>query len=163
MQIILLVDSPDGDALLLASALRVEGFQVELTGRAAEARAVLAREPVALALVDLMLRTDPATNGLELARELKLSYPLMRMLLTSPYYLSERQLERADCGVSGFIPKPYEVGDVVRFIVQKVSGPPSTRRAWRGEPSSGIVTIPERVATTAAPTLLPAAGDRARR
>ena len=80
-----------------------------------------------------MLRTDAGTNGLELAREIKLGYPVVRVLLTSAYYLSERQLERADCGVSGFIPKPYDVGEVVSFIRAKVSGPPSSRRLWHAE------------------------------
>ncbi|MDB4933605.1 MAG: hypothetical protein JWP87_577 [Labilithrix sp.] len=171
MQTILLVDSispPDGDASLLASALRVEGFQVVLAGSASEARAALEQGTVALALVDLMLKTDAATNGLELARELKLAYPGLRVLLTSAYYLSERQLERADCGVSGFIPKPYDVGEVVSFIRAKVSGPPSSRRLWHAEATSGVVEV-RNGASTPVPaagvpaTTEPAAGARARR
>ena len=79
VQTILLVDAPDGNASLLASALRVEGFQVVLAPSAVEARAALEQSPVVLALVDLMLRTDPGTNGLELARELKHSFPAMRV------------------------------------------------------------------------------------
>lgn len=167
VQTILLVDTPDGDASLLASALRVEGFQVVLAGSAAEARSTLERTPVLLALVDLMLRTDGVTNGLELAREIKLAYPLMRVLLTSAYYLSERQLERADCGVSGFIPKPYDVGEVVAFIRAKVSGPPSSRRLWHAEQVSGVVPIATMNAVnaplSAQMTPTPAAGLRARR
>ena len=157
VQNILLVDTPDGDASLLASALRVEGFQVVLAGSASEARAALAEAPAVLALVDLMLKMDAGTNGLELAREIKLAHPAMRVLLTSAYYLSERQLERADCGVSGFIPKPYDVVEVVSFIRAKVSGPPSSRRLWHAEAASGIRGVGE----TTPP--LPAASDRARR
>ena len=151
---ILLIDTPDGDASLLASALRVEGFPVVIASTASEARVILDREPVMLALVDLMLRTDAGTNGLELAREIKLGHPLLRVLLTSAYHLSERQLERADCGVSGFIPKPYDIVEVVSFIRAKVSGPPSSRRLWHAEPASGVVDVK---------TPIPAAGDRARR
>src|SRR5688572_20477492 len=95
MQSILLVDAPEGDATLLASALRVEGYEVQIATSAAEARLALERSPAVLTVVDLMLR---GTHGLELARELKSSHPLMRVLLTSAYHLSERQLERADCG-----------------------------------------------------------------
>ena len=156
MQTILLVDAPDGDASLLASALRVEGFRVVLSSSASEARIALAEQPVILALVDLMLRTDTGTNGLELAREIKLGYPLVRVLLTSAYYLSERQLERADCGVSGFIPKPYDVGEVVSFVRAKVSGPPSSRRLWHAEAGSGV-------SSTLEPSVRPAAGERVRR
>ncbi len=157
MQNILLVDAPDGDASLLASALRVEGFQVVLAGSATDALASLAVTPTVLVLVDLMLRTDGGPNGLELAREIKLAHPATRVLLTSAYYLSERQLERVDCGVSGFIPKPYDVGEVVSFIRSKVAGPPSSRRLWHAEAASGVVEVSE----ASAPR--PAAGERARR
>jgi two-component system OmpR family response regulator len=165
VQTILLVDAPDGDASLLASALRVEGFQVVLAPSASEARVALERGPVAVALVDLMLRSENGTNGLELAREIKLAHPALRVLLTSSYYLSERQLERADCGVSGFIPKPYDLAEVVSFIRQKVSGPPSSRRLWHAEASSGVVALGENDVRQAVEprAALPAAGERARR
>ncbi len=152
MQTILIVDAPEGDSSLLASALRVEGYDVQVASSGAEAWQVLRRAPASLAVVDLMLR-GTGTHGLELARELKAVHPGMRVLLTSAYHLSERQLERADCGVSGFIPKPYDVGEVVDFIRTKLSGPPSSRTAWRTE-ASGVV---ERRAIAAA------AGGRSRR
>lgn len=157
MQTILVVDTADGDAALLASALRVEGFDVLLVGSAAEARRAVERAPVVLALVDLMLRAEAGTNGIELAREMKQSRPEMRVLLTSAYYLSERQLERADCGVSGFIPKPYDVVEVVNFIRAKVAGPASSRRLWHAEAASGVVGVGEAKQATAS-AVLPAAG-----
>lgn len=159
MATILIVDALDGDASLLASALRVEGFQVVLASSAVDARAALEQGAVLLALVDLMLRTDAGANGLELAREIKQAHPAVRVLLTSAYYLSERQLERADCGVSGFIPKPYEIAEVVSFIRQKVTGPPSSRRLWHAEAISGVVTVGD----PKTPVALPATGERARR
>jgi DNA-binding response OmpR family regulator len=164
VQTILLVDAPDGDASLLASALRVEGFQVQLASSENDARTALTETPAALVLVDLMLRTDGGPNGLELAREIKLTHPATRVLLTSAYYLSERQLERADCGVSGFIPKPYDVVEVVSFIRAKVSGPPSSRRLWHAEAASGVVDVRADASAPAAPAApRPAAGERARR
>ena len=148
MMTILLVDVTDADASLLASALRVEGFDVVTARTAQAAREALVTRHVALAIVDLMLRvTDPGdtkagSSGLDFARELRTRYPAMRVLLTSSYYLSERQLERADCGVSGFIPKPYDLREVVEFVRNKVSAPPSSRRLWCAEPPSGITTVP---------------------
>lgn len=132
MQTVLLVDAVEGDAAVLASALRVDGFNVVITSSAHDVRALLAAAPVAVTIIDLMIRTDSG-NGLDLAREIKTAHPFLRVFLTSAYHLSERQLERADCGVSGFIPKPYDVGEVVRFLRQKVSGPPSSRRLWHAE------------------------------
>ena len=130
MMTILLVDMADADAAILASALRVEGFDVVITKAANDARQVLASRPVSLTIIDLMLRSEGGANGLELARELRGAYPAMRVLLTSSYHLSERQLERADCGVSGFIPKPYDLSEVVDFVRAKVSAPPSSRACW---------------------------------
>jgi DNA-binding response OmpR family regulator len=146
VQNILIVDAPDGDASLLASALRVEGFHVVMAASASDAREALAQMPMALAIVDLMLRADAGTNGLELARELKNAHPAMRVLLTSAYHLSERQLERADCGVSGFIPKPYDVVEVVGFIRSKASGPPSSRRLWHAEDADPSQLTPRSLA-----------------
>lgn len=139
MATILLVDAPEGDAAVLASALRVEGFTVLVTSSGEGALNALASQPVAIAIVDLMLRTDGGTHGLELAREIRSASPTTRVFLTSAYHLSERQLERADCGVSGFIPKPYDLTEVVGFVRAKVSGPPSSRR-WPLEADSGVVT-----------------------
>jgi DNA-binding response OmpR family regulator len=155
---ILIIDTPEGDASVLASALRVEGFEVVVVGSISEARKVLAEGTVALTVVDLMLRTEGEKHGLELARELRHDYPNMRVLLTSAYHLSERQLERADCGVSGFIPKPYEVDEVVAFIVAKVSGPPSSRRVWHAEALSKLTHGPKSE-TTPRPSTLTSAVD----
>lgn len=135
---VLIVDAPGGEAAVLASALRVEGFDVLVASSAAEARNAAASGEIAIAVVDLMPRGVAGIHGLELARELRAANPAMRVLLTGAYHLSERQLERADCGVSGFIPKPYDVAEVVAFIQQKASAPPSSRRLWHAEPVSGI-------------------------
>jgi DNA-binding response OmpR family regulator len=151
MTTILLVDVADTEAAILASALRVEGFDVAVAKSANDAREVLASRPVGLAIIDLMLRAENGANGLELARELRTRYPSMRVLLTSAYLLSERQLERADCGVSGFIPKPYDLREVVDFVRTKVSAPPSSRRLWCAEPPSGV--------STRSPLLEPASDD----
>jgi DNA-binding response OmpR family regulator len=141
MTTILLLDVPDEQAAVLASALRVEGLEVVHAATTSEARRLLAAGNVSVAVVDLMIRGDGAANGLELARELRASYPATRVLLTSSYHLSERQLERADCGVSGFIPKPYDIAEVVEFIRAKASAPPSSRRLWHAEPISGVVDV----------------------
>ncbi len=135
---ILLVDSADADSAILASALRVEGFEVVATSSVTDAWEVMGAQPVTIAIVDLMLRNGGG-NGLELAREIRAKHRgTTRVLLTSSYHLSERQLERADCGVSGFIPKPYDLNEVVDFVRAKMTGPPSSRRLWSVEPVSGV-------------------------
>jgi DNA-binding response OmpR family regulator len=155
MSTILIVDALEGDASVLASALRVEGYNVALAASANDARAVMQREPVALAVVDLMLRAEGGPHGLELARELRQLRPTARIVLTSAYHLSERQLERADCGVSGFIPKPYDLNEVLDFIRAKVNAPPSSRRIQLAEqttpPTSGVARVFEEEGDVKAP------------
>lgn len=139
---ILLVDLAAADAAVLASALRVEGFDVIVAPTVKEARAVMEGRSVSITIVDLMLRSEDGANGLDFAREVRASSPGTRVYLTSSYYLSERQLERADCGVSGFIPKPYDLAEVVDFVRMKSSAPPSSRRVWAAEPASGVESRP---------------------
>jgi DNA-binding response OmpR family regulator len=116
---VLVVDDEENQVRVLAIGLRLEGFEV-LTARSADtAFDVLAREPVDIAILDLMM---PGTNGLELARQVRHHYPKVRVVLTSAYHLSERQLARADCGVVGFVPKPYELAELADFLRAKLVG-----------------------------------------
>lgn len=150
---VLLVDTVDGEASVLASALRVEGFEVFVARGATEARSILESQPIKLTILDLMLRGEDGANGLDLSRELRRDHPGTRVLLTSSYHLSERQLERADCGVSGFIPKPYDLREVIEFVRRKLDAPPSSRRVWSAEPHSETRGVMEaECASSASPT-----------
>jgi DNA-binding response OmpR family regulator len=106
---------------MLAIGLRLEGFEVAEAHSGDEALALLesaSSAPFDLALVDLMM---PTQNGLELARQLRRQYPLVRVVMTSAYRLSEGQLARADCGVIGFVPKPCSLAELARFLRAKLS------------------------------------------
>lgn len=69
-----------------------------------------------LALIDLMM---PGLNGLELARQIRSLFPSVRVVLSSAYHLSARQVERADCGAVGFVPKPYRLAELCSFLRSK--------------------------------------------
>lgn len=138
MPAILLVDPATADAALLASALRLEGFDVLVRATAAEAHEALAEHPIVLTILELVVRNHCGSSGLALARELRATYPTTRIVLTSAYHLNERQLERAGGNVSGFIPKPYDLREVVEFVSAKALAPPSSRRLWPSEPASGV-------------------------
>jgi DNA-binding response OmpR family regulator len=116
---VLVVDDEVNQARALEIGLRLEGFEVSSALEAETALRTLATDPADIAIVDLML---PGRNGLELARELHRLYPAMRVLLTSAYHLSRQQILRADCGVIGFVPKPYHLDELVRFLRSKLAG-----------------------------------------
>jgi DNA-binding NtrC family response regulator len=134
---VLVVDDEENQVRVVAMGLRLEGFEVATATCAEEAMAVLdASEDIQLGLFDLMM---PGINGLELSRNVRARWPHIRIVLTSAYHLSERQLARADCGVVGFVPKPFELGELAGFLRSKLA-PPSSRTSLIG------ATIRERLA-----------------
>lgn len=129
MPAILIVDDEPNQRRSLALGLRLEGFSVLEAGDGGEALDLLGRQRPDLAIVDLMM---PGINGLDLARRMRLQHPEVLVVLTSAYHLSERQLERADVAAVGFVPKPYELSDLVRFLTDKLqAGTPRPRRRAR--------------------------------
>jgi DNA-binding response OmpR family regulator len=113
------VDDEAVHARLTAIGLRIEGFDVELTPNAEMALDWLHREIFEIAVVDLML---PGINGIQLARLIHEQYPKMRIVLTSAYHLSERQLLRVDCGAVGFVAKPFDIAELAHFLRTKLEG-----------------------------------------
>jgi CheY-like chemotaxis protein len=114
---VLVVDDEENQRRALSIGLKLDGFDVVMAASAAEALRVLSTPPaVELALIDLMM---PGLNGLELARQIRRLYPAVRVVLSSAYHLSARQVERADCGAIGFVPKPYKLAELCTFLRSK--------------------------------------------
>jgi DNA-binding response OmpR family regulator len=114
---ILVVDDEANHNRVIAIGLRVEGFEVETAADADEALMLLAAERFDMAIVDLMM---PGTNGIQLSRLIRAQHPRIRVVLTSAYHLSEPQLFRADCGAVGFVPKPFDLTELARFLRAKL-------------------------------------------
>ena len=114
---VLVVDDEANHARVIAIGLRIEGFDVDTAPNAESALIRLGSQDFDLAVVDLMM---PGTNGIQLARMLRERFPRTRVILTSAYHLSERQLLRADCGAVAFVPKPFDVTDLARFLRGKL-------------------------------------------
>lgn len=114
---VLVVDDDEAAGRALAGALGLAGFRAAWTSHAHDVLSCLEREPVQLVLVDLMLC---GTNGIELARSIGRRFPDVRVVLTSSYHLSERQLLRSDCGAVGFVPKPFDMQALTAFLKSKL-------------------------------------------
>jgi DNA-binding response OmpR family regulator len=127
---ILIVDDQDSQVRTLTIGLRLEGFEVSVARDAESALQVLDDVPADIAILDLMM---PGTNGMELARKLRTLHPDLRVVLTSAYHLSERQLTRADCGVVGFVPKPYVLDELAQFLRRKLEGSGTLAKAPQSE------------------------------
>ncbi|MEM9072381.1 MAG: response regulator [Myxococcota bacterium] len=118
MAAVLIVDDEENHRRSLAIGLRLESFEVHEAADGEEAlRIIEGGAEVDVAIVDLMM---PGINGLDLTRRLRTHRPDVRVVLTSAYHLSERQIERADVGAMGFLPKPYHLDDLVGFLRRKL-------------------------------------------
>jgi DNA-binding response OmpR family regulator len=127
---VLVVDDEANHARVMAIGLRLEGFDVEIAKDADGAMAQLSlasSAPFDLAVVDLMM---PGTNGIQLARLMREGHPRTQVVLTSAYHLSERQLLRADCGAIGFVPKPFDLTELARFLKTKLGCPEAAPRPF---------------------------------
>jgi DNA-binding response OmpR family regulator len=124
---VLVVDDEENQLRSLSIGLKLEGFDVVVAGSSQEALRALdsaagvlgdgpKSPPIDLALIDLMM---PGLNGLDLARQIRTRYPSVRVVLSSAYHLSARQVERADCGAVGFVPKPYRLAELCSFLRAK--------------------------------------------
>jgi DNA-binding response OmpR family regulator len=117
---VLIVDDEENQLRSLSIGLRLEGFDVTVASSSQEALKQLAAsqtpDQVDIALIDLMM---PGLNGLDLARQIRTLHPSVRVVLSSAYHLSARQVERADCGAIGFVPKPYRLLELCTFLRSK--------------------------------------------
>ena len=114
---VMVVDDDAAVARQLALALELEGVEAATAHDGEEALSSLAADPADLVVIELML---PRQSGLELARELRLRHPTLRIVLTGAYHLSERQLTRAGCNAIAFVPKPCEPSVVAAFVRRKI-------------------------------------------
>lgn len=115
---VLVVDDEENQVRMLVLGLQHEGFDAVGTRDPDSVIELLRLDLADVALVDLMM---PGINGIELARKIRDAYPTVRVVLTSAYHLSERQLSRADCGVVGFVPKPYVLPELAEFLRAKIT------------------------------------------
>lgn len=101
---ILIVDDEANHRRSLSISLRMEGYEVIEAADGEHALTKIAEHPVDIVVCDLMM---PRVDGLELARRLRFTHPSTRVILMSAYHLTRAQLERAQVGEIGFLPKPY--------------------------------------------------------
>jgi CheY-like chemotaxis protein len=114
---ILVVDDNPGEVKALCIGLELEGFMVNSVTEGQDALTRLSENPYSAVLIDMMM---PGMNGLELARAVRDSHPAVPTILMSAYHLSPVQLARADTGAVGFVPKPFDFEELVRFIRRKI-------------------------------------------
>jgi two-component system OmpR family response regulator len=106
---VLLVDDDTDITELLSDYLRRFGYEVLCAHDGGQMREQLARHPVDMVLLDLML---PGTDGLTLARELREHTRLPVIMLSARGGTVDRVIG-LECGADDYLPKPFEPRELV--------------------------------------------------
>lgn len=115
---IMVVDDDAQQRRSLRLGLESFGFRAVEAAGGEEGLELLEARPVDLVITDLMM---PGINGLALVRRLQQRFPELPVVLTSGYHLGRRQIEKAGLHVLAFVPKPYDLSELARFLHAKLT------------------------------------------
>jgi two-component system phosphate regulon response regulator OmpR len=140
---LLIVDDEPELRGLLAEYFGRHGFAVRAASGAAEARALIAEQRPALALLDINM---PGENGLSLARWLREAHAGVAIVMLTTASEPVDRIVGLELGADDYVGKPFELRELlarVRAVLRRTAAPP--------------------VAATAATTAGPAAAEPSRR
>jgi DNA-binding NtrC family response regulator len=109
----LIVDDDPVVAAVLESIITPEGYRCRKAANAAEARAILDEQDVALALIDVMM---PGQSGLELAADLVAKHRDLAVVMVTAVDDPNIAQLALDSGAFGYIVKPFRETDVLVTI-----------------------------------------------
>ncbi|HVE94285.1 MAG TPA: response regulator [Acidimicrobiales bacterium] len=107
---VLVVDDDATVGRLLAAILAPEGYRCTIVSNAQEARDALARQPFALALVDVMM---PGENGLELVADIIPKYPDTAVVMVTGVDEPSIADLALDSGAFDFVLKPIRDSELL--------------------------------------------------
>ncbi len=109
---ILVIDDEEVMREILESLLSEDGYRVKLAASAEEGLAIVNREPIDLAIVDVML---PDQSGLDLLDALKRSDPELVAVMITAFASVETAIEAMKRGAFDYITKPFK-NEKVRVV-----------------------------------------------
>ena len=110
---ILVIDDEEVMRDILESLLTAAGYRVKLAGTGEEGLDILAREPIDLAIVDVML---PDRSGIDLLDELKKLEPELVAVMITAFASVETAIEAMKRGAFDYVTKPFK-NDEVKVVV----------------------------------------------
>lgn len=109
---LLVVDDDVSSADLSASILRKEGYTVRAAYSGPEGLAAMDKEPVDLALVDMVM---PGMDGMQFLAKTKELYPETDVIVLTSFGTIEDAVEAMRRGAADFLPKPFRPRDLKRL------------------------------------------------
>lgn len=121
---ILVVDDEQEICEIVRQYLESEGFRVTSAGDGAAMRRVLAREPVNLVIMDLML---PGEDGLTLARDLRETLPQIGILILTGRGDTVDKIIGLEMGADDYLSKPFHLRELLartKSVLRRVAVAP---------------------------------------
>ena len=116
---ILIVDDEPDIAEVMGDRLAANGFAVQIVGSARACYAAISERHPDLVLLDIQM---PEISGMEALVELKANHPDLPVLMVSASTVQAAAIEAKDKGAEGFLLKPYEPEDLMRWVTE-ILGP----------------------------------------
>jgi two-component system response regulator PilR (NtrC family) len=110
---VLVIDDEEVMREILESLLTHEGYRVKLASSGQDGLEIASREPVDLAIVDVML---PDRSGIDVLDELKKSDPELVVVMITAFASVETAIEAMKRGAFDYVTKPFK-NDEVRVVV----------------------------------------------
>ena len=116
---ILVVDDEAQQREIAAKVLTELGYQTETVNSGVSAIEYITAHPVDLLLLDMIM--DPGIDGLQTYKKISEIYPGQKALIVSGFSASEKVKEALLSGVSGYLKKPYTVGQIAAAVKKVLS------------------------------------------
>ena len=110
---VLVVDDEEVMREILETLLKGEGFRVKLAENGEDGLALARREPIDVAVVDVML---PDMSGIEVLDELKKSDPEMVVVMITAFASVETAITAMKRGAFDYITKPFKNDEVLIVV-----------------------------------------------
>jgi two-component system phosphate regulon response regulator OmpR len=110
---LLVVDDEAEIQDLLREYFSGQGLRVSTAGSAAQARELLAREPVNVVVLDINM---PGEDGLSLARWLRSQHPRMGIIMLTTAADAVDRIVGLEIGADDYVPKPFELRELLARV-----------------------------------------------
>lgn len=141
---ILVVEDERKTAAFIRGALQAEGLSVEVFHDGDDALSAALGTPFDVVVLDIML---PGRDGLSVLRRLRERRNAVPVLLLSARGHVEERIEGLDAGADDYLPKPFELGELVARV--RALG-----RRGRGESAAAVLRLADLIVDTASRAVL---------
>ena len=112
---VLVVDDFEPTCKMVSKILSINGYEAFTATSGAGALQFIENNPVSIVLLDVMM---PDMNGLEVCRKIKSvdRNSGIKVILFSAFTDSSIFAEGQLAGADGFVPKPFEIDEFIRYL-----------------------------------------------